>query len=137
MLTPLQCQFALLSRKEMFFMRIRKRPSFKESLKSIVIYGSYIYSILSKSFPNTQTFATSVEPFPFRFSAYTLKYRSYPVFTVLTTSPSEEVSIIHNRMPVIFPKEQVESWISPNSDPNEIIKYAQNDMYTEKILSPL
>ena len=35
----------------------------------ISLYGSYTYSIRSKSVPYTQIEATSVEPLPFRFSA--------------------------------------------------------------------
>lgn len=48
--------------------------------------------------------------------------------------PSEEVSKIHNRMPIIFSKEQVENWINPNVDPSELHKYALTDMYTKNAL---
>lgn len=59
----------------------------------------------------------------------------FPVFTVLTMPPSDEVAKIHDRMPVIFPKDLIINWINPNYNPSEIIKYALSDMYTEKLSS--
>ena len=58
-----------------------------------------------------------------------------PVFTVLTMPPSDEVAKIHDRMPVILPKEQIINWINPNSNPSELLQFALTDMYTEKVSS--
>lgn len=57
-----------------------------------------------------------------------------PVFTVLTREPGEEIRFIHDRMPVILPKESVKAWISPEETPEEIIKSAITEMYYEKAL---
>lgn len=58
-----------------------------------------------------------------------------PVFTVLTREPSEEIRFIHDRMPVILPREAVEEWIRPDSKPDEIIKEAITDMVFEKTIA--
>ena len=57
----------------------------------------------------------------------------YPVFTVLTREPGEEIAFIHNRMPVILGKENAKTWMDQNTDPKEVIKAALTDMYYEKV----
>ena len=54
-----------------------------------------------------------------------------PVFAVLTREPGEEIRFIHDRMPVILPKEMVKAWISPRGNPTEIVKSAVTDMFYE------
>ena len=56
----------------------------------------------------------------------------YPVFVVLTKEPTAELSGIHDRMPVMLPKEKIDEWINPSSDPEEIIPFALSDMVIEK-----
>ena len=56
-----------------------------------------------------------------------------PVFTVLTREPSEELKKIHDRMPLILPKECVAEWISPSGRPEELVSFALTDMVAEKI----
>lgn len=55
-----------------------------------------------------------------------------PVFTVLTKAPSEELSRIHDRMPLILPEDLINDWIDPSSKPDELIASALNDMMIEK-----
>ena len=57
---------------------------------------------------------------------------SFPVFTVLTREPSEELSRIHDRMPLIMPEEKIDEWISPDSKPENLLSYALTDMIMEK-----
>ena len=57
----------------------------------------------------------------------------YPVFTVLTREPGEEISFIHDRMPVILGKDSVKTWLDPGSDPKDVVKAALTDMYYEKV----
>lgn len=40
-------------------------------------------------------------------------------YTIITTSPNKLVSAIHDRMPVILEKEDIETWMDPNSNFNE------------------
>ena len=56
----------------------------------------------------------------------------YPVFTVLTREPGEEIAFIHDRMPVILGKENAKTWMDPGRDPKEVVKNALTDMYYEK-----
>jgi putative SOS response-associated peptidase YedK len=56
----------------------------------------------------------------------------YPVFVVLTKDPTKELSKIHDRMPLILPTDKIDDWISPSSDPEEIIRFALEDMVIEK-----
>lgn len=57
----------------------------------------------------------------------------YPVFVILTKEPTESLSVIHDRMPLILPEDKVDEWINPSSNPNEIINYALSDIVAEKI----
>ena len=54
-----------------------------------------------------------------------------PVFTVLTTTPGESVSRIHDRMPFILPKEAAYEWIRPGSDPSVFTVMAKKDLMME------
>ncbi len=60
----------------------------------------------------------------------------YPVFVVLTKEPTPELSKIHDRMPLMLPKEKIDDWISPASNPDEIISYAISDMVMERFTLP-
>ena len=55
-----------------------------------------------------------------------------PVFTILTREPSEELRRIHDRMPLILPEEKIVDWITPGSRPEEVMRAALTEMYTEK-----
>lgn len=52
----------------------------------------------------------------------------YPVFTILTRTPSEELLQIHDRMPLILPESAIDRWINPASNPEEIIGTSLTDM---------
>ena len=54
-----------------------------------------------------------------------------PVFTILTREPSDEIRFIHDRMPVMLPKEYIREWVNPNGKPEEIIRAAQTEMVFE------
>ena len=56
----------------------------------------------------------------------------YPVFSILTRTPSPEFSRLHDRMPVILPGALIEEWIRPDSNPGEIVQSAITDMVFEK-----
>ncbi len=58
----------------------------------------------------------------------------FPVFTILTREPSDELRTIHDRMPLILPREKIEEWIHPDSKPEELLPYALTDMVAEKEL---
>ena len=43
-----------------------------------------------------------------------------------------ELSKIHDRMPLMLPKDRIEDWINPASNPEELLSYALTDMIIEK-----
>ena len=56
-----------------------------------------------------------------------------PVFVVLTREPGEEIRFIHDRMPLILPKELINPWIHPDTRPEELLGEALTDMVYEKV----
>ena len=56
----------------------------------------------------------------------------YPVFVILTKEPTAELSKIHDRMPLMLPKDRIDEWISPGSNSEEIVPFALSDMVMEK-----
>lgn len=55
-----------------------------------------------------------------------------PVFAVLTREPTDALRRIHDRMPLIFPKELIGEWINPQTNPKDLLRYAVTDMIAEK-----
>lgn len=55
-----------------------------------------------------------------------------PVFSVLTRDAVGELRGIHDRMPLMINKDDVEDWIKPNSSPGDISKRAITNVVIEK-----
>lgn len=51
-----------------------------------------------------------------------------PVFSILTKEPVESIAFIHNRMPVILPRETMSDWLNPLNDGQQILMAACSDM---------
>lgn len=51
-----------------------------------------------------------------------------PVFTILTREPAAAISFIHNRMPVILPKEAAGDWLNIRYDAGDVLADALQDM---------
>ena len=56
----------------------------------------------------------------------------FPVFTVLTKEPTEDLRRIHDRMPVMLPKDMIRDWINPKNKPEELLPHALTDMVFDK-----
>ena len=56
----------------------------------------------------------------------------YPVFVILTKSPTDELARIHDRMPLMLPEDMIDAWIQPTENPEELLSYALSDMVIEK-----
>ena len=50
------------------------------------------------------------------------------VFTILTREPAEQIRFIHDRMPVIVPKEKKADWLSQQLTLDELLEDAETDM---------
>ena len=55
-----------------------------------------------------------------------------PVFVVLTSEASEDVSHIHDRMPLILPKDCIREWVDPEARPEPLLRWALTRMTVEK-----
>lgn len=55
-----------------------------------------------------------------------------PVFAVLTRESSEELSKIHDRMPLILHGDDIDAWINPEGNPAELLSHALTGMVMEK-----
>jgi len=51
-----------------------------------------------------------------------------PVFVILTRDAADGIAFIHNRMPVMIPREAALDWLNPNNHGNDILKTALVDM---------
>ncbi|MEE3450834.1 MAG: SOS response-associated peptidase family protein, partial [Acutalibacteraceae bacterium] len=56
----------------------------------------------------------------------------YPVFAVLTRTPTDDLREIHDRMPLILLESEIDKWISPDGEPNEVVAKAVTDVVIEK-----
>lgn len=122
-----------------------QKPTFKEAWKShrCIIPASYYFEWVHLVNPATGKKKTGekylIQPkgaqLAWLAGLYRIEEKSgmrYPAFTILTREPGEEIRFIHDRMPVILPRELVDSWIQPDSDPEDIVKEAITDVAFEK-----
>ncbi|MBR2824545.1 MAG: SOS response-associated peptidase [Clostridia bacterium] len=56
----------------------------------------------------------------------------FPVFTILTRDPSEDVRWMHDRMPLMLPESDINAWISPDEDPESVSRAAVLALAFEK-----
>ena len=57
-----------------------------------------------------------------------------PVFSVLTRDAVGDLRGIHDRMPLILRREDVDAWVRPDGNPMEISRRALTEMCFEKVL---
>ena len=58
---------------------------------------------------------------------------SLPLFVILTREASSELRFIHDRMPVILPKEERVNWLSCKLSANEIAQYSEEHFSFESV----
>jgi len=51
-----------------------------------------------------------------------------PVFSILTREPANSISFIHDRMPVILPRDMMNDWLNPHFNANEVLQSAVLDI---------
>ena len=116
------------------------KPTFKDEWKShrCIIPASYYYEW--EHFKSSDGKVKTGDKFIIQPSGSTVTwlcglYRiedNFTVFTILTREPSEELSRIHDRMPLIMPEDKIDEWISPSSQPEDLLNYALTDMIAER-----
>lgn len=58
-----------------------------------------------------------------------------PVFSILTREPASSISFIHDRMPVILPRDMMNDWLNPSFKADEVLRSAVLDV-SYKLASP-
>jgi putative SOS response-associated peptidase YedK len=117
-----------------------ERPTFREAWAShrCVIPASWYYEWEHTKLPSGKTKTGdkyAIQPAGCTITWLCGLYRienGYPVFVVLTKEPTVELSKIHDRMPLMLPKDKIGAWINPSSDPADLLSYALSDMVIEK-----
>lgn len=117
-----------------------EKPTFKDAWQShrCIIPASYYFEWAHFKSPDGRE--KTGDRFAIQPSGCTLTWlcglyrieNGYPVFVILTKAPTVELSKIHDRMPLMLPKNRIEDWINPSSNPEELLSYALTDMIIEK-----
>lgn len=98
-----------------------EKPSFRNAFQRrrclILSNGFYEWKKGEGKEPSTPFFITRKDQRPFAFAGLWEFWKSPEAeevlsCTIITTSPNELVAPIHNRMPVILPKESIPAWLS-------------------------
>lgn len=55
-----------------------------------------------------------------------------PHFVVLTREPASDIRFIHDRMPLMLPKEKIDAWIDPSASADAVAKAALTEMIYER-----
>ncbi len=58
---------------------------------------------------------------------------SHPLFVILTREASPELRFIHDRMPVILPKQERENWLSGKMSAKETAEYSEEHFSFESV----
>lgn len=141
---PMQWGFlAKDNKRTLFNARVEtagEKPTFKEAWQShrCIIPASYYFEWQHLKSPDGREKTGdkyAIQPVGCTLTWLCGLYRmedGYPVFVVLTKEPTVELSSIHNRMPLMLPKDKIDDWINPSSNPKELLSYALTDMIIEK-----
>jgi len=124
---------------------IAEKPSFKDAFQKrrclIPADGFYEWQKVGKMKKPFQFSLKSREPFGFAGLHETWispEKRAIHTCTIITTEPNDLVRPIHDRMPVILPKEQEAAWIDPdNHNPKELLTLLKPYPSDEMTMSPV
>ena len=116
-----------------------EKPAFRESWQShrCAVPASWYYEWEHLSSPDGKTRTGRkylIQPEGSALSWLAGLYRledGLPRFTVLTQEPGPEVRAIHDRMPVLFPREVISAWIRPDQDPAPLLARSLRSMILE------
>ena len=118
---------------------LKEKPAFRGSLQKgrclVLADGFYVWGMTSGRKILYRVELKDRKPFAMAGLASTWKDttgKEIGTFTIITTDANEIVGTIHNRMPVIFNREQEVKWIDPSVDFQEVnqflLPYPENDM---------
>ncbi len=116
------------------------KPTFRDSWRDhrCIIPASWYYEWEHTKLPSGKTKAGdkyAIQPKGEQTAWLCGLYRieeGFPVFAVVTREPTPYLMNIHDRMPLIMPKERIHEWVSPDIRPEELLPYAVTDLIAEK-----
>ncbi len=85
-------------------------------LYSAHLYVHIVHKSMHSSNPSFRTIIYRVE-------------NGRPAFTIPTRDPAENISLIHNRMPVLLPSVIVPDWINPKYSAGDLLRNAILDVH--------
>lgn len=118
-----------------------EKPTFKEAWAKhrCAIPASWYYEwqhTPSDDGRSTQKIKYAIQPYDVSVTWLCGLYRienGLPCFVILTSQASEDVSHIHDRMPLILPKGAIRAWVNPNTKASDLLKYALTRLAAEKV----
>ena len=106
-----------------------ERPMFHDALleRRCLIPASHYFEWQNQGKSKIKHAIKTIEPMIYMAGIYRFEANSsYPVFTILTKAAADSISHLHDRMPVILPRDICEEWLRPNADVFKIISAADN-----------
>ena len=118
------------------------KPSFRDAWKShrCIVPASYYFEWQHYKTPDGRTKTGdkyTIQPAGYDITWLCGLYRmedNLPHFVILTRDPVGELAKIHDRMPLIMPKEKIDEWIQPDIQPESLLPYALTDMIFEAVV---
>ena len=117
-----------------------EKPNFRESWKThrCIVPASWYYEwqhVSAEDGKGTAKTKYAIQPkdasITYLCGLYRIENR-LPCFVILTREPSADVAHIHDRMPLILPKEAINDWVNPAVNPEDVLPYALTSMVAEK-----
>ncbi|QQE10359.1 SOS response-associated peptidase [Planctomycetota bacterium] len=102
---------------------LREKPSFKGNFKYrrclIPASGFYEWKAITKG-PKTPHYIRMLDEYPFAFAGLWDTYLSpdgseVDTATIITTQANPLIRVLHQRMPVIIPREHFDQWLNPDN----------------------
>lgn len=104
-----------------------QKPLFADGMRSrrCLIPASGYFEWARRSREKTKyEIADELSPMLYMAGIYRLT-NGLPEFAILTREPDSSVAFIHDRMPVILPRECLNDWLDSSSNPKDILQRAQ------------
>ena len=104
-------------------------PMFSAAIKShrCLIPAEHFYEWLHKSKNESIKYEIKADGEPYLFMAGIYRFEKasrVPVFTILTKAPAPNIAFIHDRQPVLIPRELHKEWLASSGDPQKVLREA-------------
>ena len=109
-----------------------EKPAFRESWRAhrCVVHASWYYEWEhdEKKRPGRKYSLRPETPGLIRLAGLYRMENGLPAFVILTCPAAENLSWMHNRMPLLLPPDAAKEWIRPETDPDWVVKRRIRDI---------